>query len=389
MSPAPRPKQTSQGPLVIWHFADVPTVLKLMRLGPALSWSRLHKLALLPGFAAYNSAMGAAERLLYRRAVEQTRIEHPPLFIIGHWRSGTTLLHNLLCLDRQFTYPTMYEVAFPNHFLLSERVMAPLTAPLVPKSRPMDNLPAGWDLPQEDEIALCTMTLVSPYLLLAVNETDKYEKYYALSDITPEERQRWKDAFVLFLKKLTYRKNLPVALKSPTHTYRIPLLLEMFPDAKFLYIHRHPYEVHRSTMHLRQTLVYANFLGRPDDRTWTEDVLRQSKLLFDTYERDRHLIPEGQLHEVRFDDLEEDPVGEMQRVYAELALPGFSDVLPLLEAELPKLRRYKKNAFSSLDLSTKRRIYEQQRHAFDRHDYDPEGAQVDTRPSGKRERLPA
>ena len=28
-----------------------------------------------------------------------------PVFILGHWRSGTTLFHNLLALDEQFAYP--------------------------------------------------------------------------------------------------------------------------------------------------------------------------------------------------------------------------------------------------------------------------------------------
>src|SRR3954468_24194212 len=51
-----------------------------------------------------NTLLGAWESLLYRRKISDTRIE-PPLFILGIWRSGTTLLHNLIAQDDRFAYP--------------------------------------------------------------------------------------------------------------------------------------------------------------------------------------------------------------------------------------------------------------------------------------------
>jgi hypothetical protein len=55
------------------------------------------------------------------------------------------------------------------------------------------------------------------------------------------------------LSKVTYRhskrgvvskdKPKPLLIKSPVHTARIPLLLRLFPKAKFIYMHRNPYEV--------------------------------------------------------------------------------------------------------------------------------------------------
>ena len=40
-----------------------------------------------------------------------------PVFILGHWRSGTTLLHGLMAQDDQFAYPRIYQVSNPHSFL--------------------------------------------------------------------------------------------------------------------------------------------------------------------------------------------------------------------------------------------------------------------------------
>lgn len=345
---------------------------------------------MLPPFAAYHSLMGMMEKLLYGGAVANTPIEHPPVFIIGHWRSGTTLLHNLMAHDTRFTYPNMYQVVCPKHFLFTERVGTALTEWALPKNRPMDNLPAGWKIPQEDEIALCVATLVSPYLMLTFSDDrSKYADYYELKNVRESERQQWKDFLTLFLKKLTYLNNKPVLLKSPTHTFRIPLLLEMFPQAKFIYIYRNPHAVFPSTLHLRSTLFEDNSLNAVQYESTEADSFFSYELLLKCYDRDRHLIPEGQLHEIRFEDLEGDPVGELEQIYRRLSLPGFDDLKAVIEPQLPALRRYKKNSYD-LDAGLKRRIYERVQLAFDRYGYDPDGADqpLPTR-TRRRERIPA
>ncbi|MEZ6068470.1 MAG: hypothetical protein R3B90_22770 [Planctomycetaceae bacterium] len=80
---------------------------------------------------------------------------------------GTTLLHNLLAQDPDYTCPNMYQVIFPNHFLLTEKVIGAATSWMVPSKRPMDNVPAGWHMPQEEDIALAILTCLSPYMLVA------------------------------------------------------------------------------------------------------------------------------------------------------------------------------------------------------------------------------
>ena len=71
-------------------------------------------------FASFiNTAMEAMQRALLGRRVARTQLVEAPIFIVGHWRSGTTLLQELMVLDDRFTCPTTYQCFAPNHFLVS------------------------------------------------------------------------------------------------------------------------------------------------------------------------------------------------------------------------------------------------------------------------------
>src|SRR5204863_6827505 len=119
------------------------------------------------GVSCCHTALRYIQDQWYGSRVDRTPIREAPLFIIGHWRSGTTLLHELLILDQRHTFPNTYQCLAPNHFLLTERVFSRLFGFLLPSRRPMDNMAAGWDKPQEDEFALCMLGQPSPYLTIA------------------------------------------------------------------------------------------------------------------------------------------------------------------------------------------------------------------------------
>jgi omega-hydroxy-beta-dihydromenaquinone-9 sulfotransferase len=368
-APRAETKPKKQGHFCVWHGLNFANWVRLLLSRPPISMSSLPRLASISAVSALNSWNELVETCVYGGRVEKQKIEHPPIFILGHWRSGTTLLHNLMTLDSQFTYPNLYHVMYPGSFLLTEKVVTRLTGWVLPKTRPMDNLPTGWNLPQEDEMALLVMTLISPYLMLAhQRDRSKYNRFFDLTELTPEERRRWQDAFVYFLKKLTVRENKPIVLKSPSHTFRVPILLEMFPDAKFVYIYRDPYAVYTSGMHLRRTLFTENGLGKPWFEGMEDDVLQVYSKCFESYETTKHLIPSGRLHEIRFEDLEADPLGQMRRVYERLGLGGWENVEPAIRAELPSLTEYRKNTFN-MDEQLMRRVYSQWRDSFERYGY--------------------
>jgi len=343
--------------------------LRLLASRPPLSWEHWLRILSVTALAPVNSLANLLESLVFERRIARTVLEHPPVFILGHWRSGTTLLHNLMALDPGLTFPNLYQVLAPRHFLLTEQWVTRLTGHMVPKTRPMDSMPAGWGLPQEDEAALLLMTLLSPYLMTVhPQDSSVYSGYFEPGGLPPEELQEWKEALLYFLKKLTLRANRPVVLKSPTHTRRIPLLLEMFPGARFVHVCREPYAVYSSTVHLRHTMAAVNGLGRASWDGLEADVLGGYMDCFERYQQDKHLIPAGRLCEVRFESLEADPLGEMRRVYAELGMEGWSQVEPRIEGQLPDLKAHRKNRHT-LDPELMRRIYSVWKPAFERYGY--------------------
>jgi omega-hydroxy-beta-dihydromenaquinone-9 sulfotransferase len=205
-------------------------------------------------------------------------------------------------------------------------------------------------------------------MLLHQGQREHYERYFDLTELTAAERDEWVREFQWFMKKLTYRSNKPIVLKSPTHTYRIPLLLELYPQAKFIYIARNPYDVYSSTLHLRRMLFAENALSEPSYKNLEEDTFVTYEHCIRRYEATKSLIPPGQLYELRFEDLETDPLGEMHRVYQALALPGWDAMIPRLREKMPEHTAYKKNRFS-LDPETMQRVHERWKFAFECYGY--------------------
>ncbi len=82
------------------------------------------------GLSASNSVNARIEQWRFGRRIAGARIQ-APLFIIGHYRSGTTHLHNLLALDPQFAAPTFFQTLNPHTFLSTEQWVAPVADRLI------------------------------------------------------------------------------------------------------------------------------------------------------------------------------------------------------------------------------------------------------------------
>jgi omega-hydroxy-beta-dihydromenaquinone-9 sulfotransferase len=318
-----------------------------------------------------NSFITLAENGLYGREVERTKIESP-LFILGAWRSGTTHLHNLLAKDDRFAFPNQYQVLYPNTFLLTERGSARLVGSVIPKTRPQDSVKLGIDEPQEEDFAMCALTGQASILTMAFpRNVAYYERFMTMRELSPDELARWKRSYVHFLKKMTFKYHRPLVLKSPANTARIRLLLELFPDAKFVNIHRNPYDVFRSTTHTWETagrwwqFQRANY----DDDAINRQLLRQTKILHDSYFAQRPLIPPGRLHEIAFHDLEQDPIQQLRNTYEALDLPDFQHAVKPLTSYVDSLAGYRKNAFAELAVDLRKCVYRELRHCFDEWGY--------------------
>jgi omega-hydroxy-beta-dihydromenaquinone-9 sulfotransferase len=189
-----------------WHGMLFTTWISLCwRNRFAFSFKRIPIVLAVTAFSVGNSFLRWMQERIYGRKAAKTPIKDGPVFIVGHWRSGTTLLHELLVLDRRHNYPTTYQCMAPNHFLITESYVSRWLGFVLPKSRPMDNMTTGWDKPQEDEFALANMGLPTPYLTIAFpNRGLASSEYLDMEGIPPAELERWKEGLVWFLKRVTF-----------------------------------------------------------------------------------------------------------------------------------------------------------------------------------------
>lgn len=307
----------------------------------------LPRLAYLLVLAAYNSYMARLEEACDGRDIAAAKLVAPPIFILGTWRSGTTHLHNLLNCDPTLACPNVYQTMFPHHFVYTQSWGARYASYFSPKKRPMDNVAFHVAAPHEDEMALAGLCGISPYLraLFPVTGDDDYARLDP-DKLPPGALGEWQAALMLFVKKLSFSRGRRLVLKSPPHMGRIPVLLKMFPGAKFIHIVRNPYVVYLSTKNLWDSAwSYCHLQKKLDSRVMDELILSWYTELLHLYHRDRGLIPSGSLHELRFEDLESSPRNCLEKIYAELGLPDFKPFWERAESYLGSIAGYRKNSY--------------------------------------------
>jgi omega-hydroxy-beta-dihydromenaquinone-9 sulfotransferase len=314
-----------------------------------------------------NSAIAAYERLVHPLRDEPAAA---PLFILGHWRSGTTHLQNLIACDPRFVTPTLFQVLFPQTFLSTERLARALLAPLIPETRPFDNVQMAINTPNEDEYALCTMTLCSPFLSTLFPRRDGfYDRYLTFEGVDEREIREWQAALSLFVRKIGHRTTGIPLLKSPRHTCRIRRIMEVFPDARFVHIHRDPRIVFQSTQRMFLASHRRHRFQRRECATLDERIIRQYREMYAQFFLQRPLIPEGHFAETSFSKLESDPVTELRRIYEELSLPAFAVAEDTVRSYLRSLGEYQKNAYPALPPDVEERLRTEWRSFFDAWGY--------------------
>lgn len=339
--------------------------------GFAVSPAYAHRAAFITGLSLCNSWYARRERQRFGAAVSATSVHPEPWFILGHWRSGTTHLHNLLALDERFAFANTYQVVNPATFLTTERVNARRFAWMVPPRRLMDNVALSFQSPQEEEFAPALQSLRSLYLGMSFpRRMPYYERFLTFDRADPADREAWQAAHLEFARKLSYHYGgRPLLLKSPPNTARVSLLREMFPRARFVHIHRDPYTVYQSQLKFFDTVLWHTYLQRPDRQGLPDEILRRYQELHAAYFRDAPSIPPGHGCEVSFAALERDPVGTVRTIYEALDRDGFEELRPRLERYVASLRHYEKNAFPPLDEPTRARVRTAGAACFERWGY--------------------
>jgi hypothetical protein len=354
----------------MWQGCDFFAWFRLLvRNRFAVHWSCLYIAVVVTFVSVFHTLLRFLQEAWYGQQIRHTRIRHAPLFILGHWRTGTTLLHELLILDERHGYPTTYECLAPNHFLLSEAFVTRWLGFLMPSRRPMDNMAAGFDRPQEDEFALCMLGQPSPYLTIAFpNHPPQDQEYLDLEGVPPRALASWKRAFYRLLQQITVKDPRRLVLKSPPHTCRLKVLRELFPDARFVHIVRDPYVVFPSTVNLWKSLYRTHGLQPPTFEGLEEHVYDTFVRMYDRLEKTRGLIDPARFYELRYEDLVCDPVGQMRALYEHLGLGGFEKVLPRLESYLARVAGYETNRYR-LTAEQRAEITRRWGHVIERYGY--------------------
>jgi hypothetical protein len=182
-------------------------------------------------------------------------------------------------------------------------------------------------------------------MIAFANHAPQCQEYFDLEGISPQARTRWKRGLMWFLKCVTVRDPRRLVLKSPPHTFRIKTLLELFPRARFVLMARDPRVLFPSTVNLWKRLYLHEGLQTPRYEGLEEYVFETFQRMHESFERQRHLIPPGQLCEIRYEDLVADPVGQMRGVYQRLGLGEFEAVRPAIEAYFAEKADYQTNRY--------------------------------------------
>ena len=333
-------------------FIRMGNFVRMMRYLPEVSPRYWPRLMLMLMSSLLTLPLRLAETVIWGRRIARTRITQPPIFIIGHWRSGTTHLHNLFSQDRTLGFVSMYQAIAPDCSLIGGAWLKRLIARVLPAQRPMDNMVWPIDSPQEEEVALGKMCPWSFYaqFMFPRHARDFFSRHVLLDGSTPRVERELRTGYQRILRVATiHADGRRLVLKNPINTARIGMLREMFPDAKFIHIHRSPYEVYSSTRNLHGRITAFTTLQELDGQGSAETVFTLYDGMMKRFLAERDLIPAGNLAEVRFDDLERDPVGEMRRLYDTLSLPGFAAMEPALRDYVAGLAGYRKNSFTLPD----------------------------------------
>lgn len=333
------------------QFIQLPALIRVLRQGEVEPAYRLYAFRRLL-FSLVLEPFRCYEKMRWGRRIATTQLSSPPVFLLGMGRSGTTHLHYLFWQDRQFGFVTNYQASLHPIAMISQGWLKNRIAAAMPDKRPMDNVAITLDAPQEEELALVNLTEHAAFHFASFPRSlpGIYDRYVTELGKDAGELAKWQAAYLEVLKKATLlNEGKRLVLKTPANTGRLALLNSMFPGAKYVYIMRNPYRVYQSMRNMyREILPGQSF----QDYSWERIdnwILHAYKELLQKYLEQRSVIPGENLIEIRFEDLDSQPMSCMEDIYRQLKLGDFDTVAPRLQTYLDGLGAYKKNQFQFPD----------------------------------------
>ena len=303
-----RPARYPGAALIAWlQIASAHGGVSLSKFHHALPWL-IRYVAFEPG--------RIYESIKYDQRIESHELAEDPIFVLGHWRSGTSFLQELLNLDDRHATCSLFQSLFPECALSAQSWMPGLIDRLASTFRlryPIQDRPLRSWLPAEEEIAMMCMTDGDSSNWGQIFPTRMRQR--------TDDADEWLDGYRFIVNKLSIaHDNRRLVLKSPMNTARLPLLSAAYPNAVFIHIHRHPLDVFASSRRLWNMILRQSALQRLP----TEEI---DQLILDVYEDimrryldDRESADRSRLVEVCLEELKGDPVAVLGNAYATLGL---------------------------------------------------------------------
>jgi len=299
-------------------------------------------------FLTVGSAFRWFDRLWFRRKVESYVFREPPLFILGHWRSGTTYLHSLMTRDPLAAFTTTYQCVFPEN-MKSKWLFKTFMQVFMPRERPGDRLEISASWPQEDEYGLSNLTPHSFYHFFYFPSSYRslYRKYVRFETLSDMELHNWQKTYrQLLIKALINTGGSRIILKNPVNTGRIPVLAELFPEAKFIHIIRNPVVVYLSTRKFFTQLFPTLQLEPFSEEEISDMILDLYRNLMQDYLEDKKQVAPGRLIEIKFEELLERPMQNLENIYSSFDLPHFQALKPDFEEYLESIEGHRIDSYT-------------------------------------------
>lgn len=237
-----------------------------------------------------------------------------PVFILGLPRSGTTLLHTLLAADSAHRVPSTWEIMSPSppdardrdrRIRNAARDLAMLRW-LAPTFESVHA--TGAELPQE------CVSLISPTFL-----SDQFDTMYNIPSYRAWFfRQNLRPAYEFhrrFLQHLQFRRSAERwILKAPAHMFFAPALLSIYPDAKFVQLHRDPIDAVASVSSL-VTILRRVFSDSVDPVQVGQDAMVYWSEAVKTFLGVRDKLPADRVCDLQYAEIRRDPINATRRVY--------------------------------------------------------------------------
>ncbi|HVI28777.1 sulfotransferase [Hansschlegelia sp.] len=248
----------------------------------------------------------------------------PPIFIVGFWRSGTTLLHELMAADRTLAAPILIDVLCPSDapYLRGwKRRLLQVVQP--PTTRGIDDVQVFFRSPQEEEAALCHLGAPSFFAAsyFPRRRGEIIEEALFARDGTEPER-RWREAYASFLRTLVVAyPGRRLVLKNPANCTRLRRLIQLCPEAMFIRIDRDPAEVIPSFERLINLGDrYLSLQGRWKPMSADEATALHRRVMA-RFDADWAALPARRTARVAYADLIRDPLSTIGEIYETLELP--------------------------------------------------------------------